>query len=106
MPLLTFLSSFFGAAFTAFVAFVGRKVLIATASIAAALALTIAFVLFLNNLLTSVIGSLVLPPWIDVMMWFVPGNFNLCISVIISANIARAAYDLGMEKIRLVNAAT
>lgn len=106
MPLLLFLSSTFTSLFSALLLFFGRKLVVAAASLAAALALTLAFIAFVNSFITSVAQSLVLPVWCEVLLWFVPTNFSVCISAIMLANIARAAYDYGMEKIKLVNAAT
>lgn len=40
------------------------------------------------------------------LTWLVPANFKFCFSAILSAKTCRSAYDLAMEKVRLINSAS
>lgn len=100
--LIAFIVSGIGSLLALLLSMFGRKVIVATAAVAAALALTVALALVINTLLTAVVAALSLPAVFSAIYWFVPTDFSVCIAAIISANIARAAYDLGMEKIRLI----
>lgn len=105
MPVAAFFVTLFSSLTAGLLAMFGRKVVVATAALAAVAVLLIAFLLFINTMLIALFQELVLPQWAAVLMWFVPDNFAVCMSAIISGNIGRAAYDFGMEKIRLVTTA-
>lgn len=106
MPLLLFFSSTFGSLFAGLVAMFGRKMVVATASVAAAIALTFAFLSFVRSAINSLSATIAMPSWAEAVLWFVPLNFSVCVSVIIIVNVARAAYDFGMEKIKIINSAS
>lgn len=105
MPVAAFFVTLFSSLTAGLLAMFGRKVVVGTAAVAAAVVLLITFLAFIKGMLTALFQSLVLPAWAGVLMWFIPDNFTLCMGTIIAANVGRAAYDFGMEKIRLVTSA-
>lgn len=105
MPIAAFFVTLFSSLTAGLIAMFGRKVVVATAAISAAVLLLVSFLAFMKGMLTTLFASLSLPVWASVLMWFIPDNFVLCMSTIIGANIGRAAYDFGMGKIRLVTSA-
>lgn len=89
-----------------FVALLGRKGVVVTASIATLVALTVAFTLVINGMLNLILATLVMPSWMQSIMWFVPSNFAVIFGVLLAANIARAGYDLAIEKLHLATSAS
>ena len=91
----------------AVLASLGRKWVTLVATTALVIALTASFIAVINGLVGSLASSLVTPSWmLNAVGMFVPTNFALCLSSIVSAHIARAGYDLAMDKTRLFNSAT
>jgi hypothetical protein len=85
----------------------GRKWVTVTATIALMITLTTAFIVAINNAVSALSGGLSAPGWIsNAVGMFVPSNFALCLSSIVTAHIARAAYDLAMDKARMFNTGT
>lgn len=108
IKLITGLWSGIGAMIAAIFAIAGRKATTVSAGLAAYAALTIIFIACINALVISMIGAIeaaagALAAWILVPIgMFIPGNFALILSGIVSGKICRAAYDLGKKKTELV----
>ncbi len=84
-----------------------RKAVTVTASFAALIAVTVAFIATINGIVGTLASHLTGPAWIaNAVGMFIPSDFGACIGAIVSAHIARAAYDLAVEKTRLFNAAS
>lgn len=104
--LLEWIISGFGALFASLLAMFGRKATVAVASAAAVLAVTSMFILSVNGLVVAV-AAVVPPGWIsNAIGMFIPADFGVCIGSIVSAHVCRAAYDLAMLKIKMVNEAS
>lgn len=103
------LLGFFTTSITAVIAGIlqsfGRKGIVATASLSMTVALAIAFTVCIGELATLLITLLDFPVWLTPIFWIIPGNFAAVMGALISGHICRAAYDLAMEKVRLVNSA-
>lgn len=84
----------------------GRKSLVATATLSTAFALTLAFTICISELVSTLSAALSFPVYLEVLFWFVPSNFVLLISSILSGRICRAAYDLAMQKVQMINNAS
>lgn len=89
-------------------ALAGRKVGTVTAGLVTFAALLVVFVACINALVQVGIGWIsaaagLLAPWfLTSVGMFIPGNFALVLSGIVSGKICRAAYDLGRKKTELV----
>ena len=89
---MTVLLNIIGAIVPFFLNFFTRKVLIATAAIAAFLAFTAAFIAAISAILASIQVSM--PSEMNLAIsWFMPSNANACLSAYFSALIARFIYD-------------
>lgn len=104
--LIGYIVAGFSTLIPALIAFFGRKAVVAAASLAAFAALTVAFLFVMKSLVDSIALSLVVPVWLQMIAWFVPTNFLVVFSAIISAHISRAAFDLAVAKIKMVNSAS
>lgn len=103
--LLEWIISGFGALFASLLAMFGRKATVAVASVTAILAVTAAFIVCVNSIFGFVAG-LMPPGWIaNFIGMFIPVDFGLCTGSILSAYTCRAAYDLAMLKIKIMNSA-
>lgn len=95
------------AIFAAVVGFVTRKFGTATASIASMIFLTAAFIVCINEILTTLLSALSPPAFIaNAIGIFIPTDFAMILAAIISSHICRAAYDLAMLKVKAINTAT
>lgn len=90
---------------SSFLALVGRKALVAASAITLTVALTVGFVFSIGQIVIVLKNLIDFPPFILSLGWFIPTNFTVLISSILSARICRAAYDLAMTKLRLVTSA-
>lgn len=106
MPILAAILSGLASLVSGLLAMFGRKLSVASAAIAALFALTAAFVVIVSLTVQAVANFIVLPSFLQPIGWFVPSDFTFCISSIFSARISRAAYDLAMAKVRLINSAS
>ena len=83
-----------------------RKWAVLTASLTIFAAITLAFVVLINGFLATLSSGMVIPTDIsDFVGMFIPSNFALCLATLVSAKIARGAYDLAVEKTRMFNTA-
>lgn len=106
MPILAAILSGLASFASGLLAMFGRKLSVATAAITAMFALTAAFVICISLTVQAIANIIVLPSFLAPIGWFVPSDFTFCISSIISARTCRAAYDLAMAKVRLINSAS
>ena len=106
LKLISYLFTGFTGVFTLFIAALSRKTVVSAASILAVVGLTTIFLSTINSLTSSFVASLVMPPFLNYFLWFVPSNFSACMAFIIAAHISRAAYDLLITKVQIINAAS
>lgn len=107
MPLLiTWLYSGFVAIIAGLVAFAGRKLVVSTAALLVFMALTVAFILAMQSLASTLAAAVVMPVWLAPIAWFVPSNFLAVFGVLVSAHVTRAAYDLAVAKLKMVNSSS
>jgi hypothetical protein len=107
VKLITLLVAGIPAIIAAVLASLGRKWVTVAGTIALMVALTGVFVAAINGIVAGLAGAMTAPGWIaNSIGMFVPSNFGLVLSSIISAHIARAAYDFAMDKAHVFNAGT
>lgn len=95
-----------GSVITSLLALAGRKAVFAALAIAVALSLTVGFIAALKSVLASVTASMIMPSWLVTIAWFVPSNFVAVFSALVAAHAVRAAYDLAITKLKLVNSSS
>lgn len=85
-----------------------RKAGTVVGGLAAFAALTVIFIACINALVIYLVG-IVEAAWGALAAWllvpvgmFIPGNFALILSAVVSGKICRAAYDLGRKKTDIV----
>ncbi|MEI7455306.1 MAG: DUF5455 family protein [Nitrosomonadales bacterium] len=89
------------------VAYFGRKVTTAVTAIAGFVLLTAALVVCLKQGILYLLGLTLLPSWVSAGVgMFLPYDFAAVLASIWSAKACRWAYDLALEKLKLVNSAT
>ncbi len=104
--ILGFLVSLAGALFSSLSSYFGRKAVTVTASIAAFVALTAAFWAVMTSLFNTVLGWASMPSWFAASVGlFIPGDLPAVLSAVLAARAARAAYDIAVEKVKLISAA-
>ena len=107
IKLITLLASGIPAVIAALIAFIARKAGTATASIAAFVVITLGFIACINSILQSVLGMVSIPGWIsNAVGLFVPVDFAACVAAYASSRICRAAYDMAVLKVKLINSAS
>jgi hypothetical protein len=107
IKLITLLVAGIPAIIAAVLAQLGRKWVTVAAAIALAVSLTAGFVALINTLVGSLASLLSAPGWIsNAVGMFIPADFGLCVAAIVSAHIARAAYDFAIGKVKLFNTGT
>lgn len=105
--LIAFLFTTLPAFFTLLLASFGRKYTTAVAGLLSLSLMLVLFIASINTILQSVLSYLALPSWLAVSVgMFIPSNFSVILSAMVSAKIARAAYDYGRHKTDLVVKAT
>lgn len=91
----------------ALVAWLGRKFGVATTAVLSAVLLTAAFVACINSILQNVLAAMVIPSWIvGSLGMFLPASFSVTLAAIMSSYICRAAYDMAIIKIKMINSAS
>lgn len=108
MPaLLAFIPAMFSGLFAQFILLFGRKYTVGTASVLAYIATTAAMIFCLKQGLSTLSILLSPPLWlVGVLGWIIPSNFIAITSAIASARICRAAFDMAIAKIKLINGAS
>ena len=76
-----------------------KRTIFATAAIAAALALTMAFTLGIQALLGGIVY--VAPAIVQQGAYLLPSNVSACLGAIVSAKIGRAIYDYHMTTLKI-----
>ena len=90
-----------------FVGFMGRKMIVATTTVATFVLISAAFIVCIKQILDSLMLLAVLPPWlIQGVGMFIPGDFFVCLGAILSSYSCRWAYDKAIDKVRMINGAT
>lgn len=80
-----------------------RKAAVTAATVGAFVLLTGALLVAIQALLNSLVSWLAPPGSITSYLgMFVPGDLPLCISVLVSARAAKAAYSIAMDKVRVI----
>lgn len=93
--------------FAYFLTFFGRKYTVATATVLAYIATTVAMIVCINNLIQSIVVLIVIPPWISTAIaWFMPSNAVGILSAILASNVCHSSYRIVIGKIKLVNSAS
>lgn len=93
--------------FAYFLSMFGRKYTVATATVLAYIATTVAMIVCLKQILAGVVALIVMPTWIaSFIAWFIPSNSISVISAILSGRICKTAYRMVVAKIELVNNAS
>lgn len=101
--LIAFLFTTIPALFSAFFAFYARKYTTAVAGLLAFAAMLVIFVSCINLILQSVLALIVIPAWLTVSVgMFIPSNFAVVLSAMVSGRICRAAWEYGQKKTDLV----
>lgn len=105
--IFTLLRNFLGGFFLSVLAKLGTKKAVGIASIAAYIALTLGFIVAIKQTINIIFSLSAVPAFIEPSLgMIIPDNFAQVTAAIISAMIARAAYDLGVQKINLLNSAS
>lgn len=105
--LITLLVSGIPAIIGALVAFMGRKMGTAAASIGAFVIITAGMILCINAILQSVLALMVVPPVMASLLgMFMPANLTACLAAIVSSKVCRAAYSVAKFKIVAINNAS
>jgi len=91
------------AIFGQFLLLFGRKYTVATATVLAYMATTLAMLACLRSIIQGVINLIVVPAWLSMLAWFIPSNAIGIISAILSARICHAAYLVATDKIKLIS---
>lgn len=87
--------------------FFGRKATVAIASTSAMVLCVIAFLACIKLLIAKVTTVLILPTFISTaFFWFVPSNWAFLISLILSAQTCKMAFNFALYKIRMINDAS
>lgn len=108
MPFITYLlTSLFPVLAAWAIQFLTRKIVVVGITIAAFLLLTSVFLAVIKAIVLSVLALAILPSWVvSSVGLFLPFNFAFVLSMIISAQSVRWAYDKAMDKIQMINTAT
>lgn len=78
-----------------------KKTIFLAAAIAASISITLAFAYSIKAMVLTVVVDL--PAWAATGAMFLPSNTGLCISLVISAKIARFIYDWNMSHLRMAS---
>lgn len=101
--LVAFLFTTIPALFGVFFQYYARKYTTAIAGIMAFGAMLVIFISCINLILQSVLTLIVIPAWLTTPIgMFIPSNFALVLSAMVSGRICRAAFDYGNKKTDLV----
>jgi hypothetical protein len=101
---IPFLASVIGGFFAAIVAyfakFVSKRVAVLLVGIGFLVAATLAFISLIEGLMSSV--AIITPPWLSLAAQLVvPDNLSTCVSVLVTARIARWAYEWNVKIIQM-----
>lgn len=103
LKLLTLIGSFFAAVAAFAAASISRKAIIVFSVITAFVAVTVAFVACMKIIIGGLVAMIVMPAWLASWLgMFIPSNYVGVISLIMSAKTCKAAYNIAVEKIKMV----
>lgn len=101
--MISFFSAFFSTIGAWVISTLGRKTIIVSLSISAYVTATAAFLVCINLLVGSVLSFAITPTWITAGVgMFLPYSFTANLSVIVGALACRFAYDILIDKIKLI----
>ncbi len=101
--LLTLVGGVFGSIAAWFTATLSRKAVVAFSVVTAFVSVTAAFLVCMKILITGLIALVAMPVWLESWIGvFIPSNYAGILSMIMSAKTCRAAYDLAVEKVRMI----
>ncbi|WP_041741760.1 DUF5455 family protein [Collimonas fungivorans] len=107
LKLVTLLLSGIPAIIAAIISMIGRKLGTAAASIASFVIITAGLIACINVILQNVLALIAIPPFIaNSVGLFIPADWVACVTAVVSSRICRAAYDMALMKIKLVNNAS
>lgn len=82
---------------------ISRKAVVAFSVISAFVAVTAAFLVCMKIIITGLVALIVMPAWVASWLgMFIPSNYAGMISLIMSAKTCKAAYNLAVEKVRMI----
>jgi len=103
LKLLILVGSFFTSLAGFAAASITRKAVVVFSVITAFVAVTAAFLVCIKIIVTGLIALLVMPVWIQSWVgMFIPSNYAGVISLIMSAKTCKAAYNLAVEKVKMI----
>lgn len=107
LKLLILVGTFFTTIAGYAAASITRKAVIVFSVITAFVAVTAAFLVCVKFIVTGILALLVMPAWIASWLgMFIPSNYGGVISLIMSAKTCKAAYNLAIEKVKLIGQST
>lgn len=107
LKLLTLVAGLFTTIAGYAAASLSRKAIVVFSVITAFAAVTAAFLVCMKILITGLIAFVAMPTWIASWLgMFIPSNYAGVISLIMSAKTCRAAYDLAVEKVKMIGQST
>lgn len=107
LQLLTLIGAFFSSVAGWFASSISRKAIVVFAVITAFVALIVAFLACMKIIIAGLVALIVMPAW--VASWigmFIPSNYTGVIASIMSAKTCKAAYNLAVEKVKLIGQST
>lgn len=107
MPaLLILLANVATAIVTSLANYFGRKALTVAASVGLFIALTGALFVTISALFNAVLGWSAVPGWLaQAVGMFIPTDLPIVLSSVVGARAARFAYDVAVDKVKLIAAA-
>jgi len=88
------------------VTFFTRKVTVIAITIPAFISFTVLFLVCIETAISSVLALAIMPTWLTQGVgMFLPDDFAVVLSGLISSNACRWAYDKAIDKIRMINGA-
>lgn len=101
--LIAFLFTTVPAMFSYLLAQYARKYTTAVAALLAFGSMLLIFIGCINVILQAVLAMIVLPAWLTTPIgMFVPSNFAIAVSAMVSGRICKKAWDMGKKKVELI----
>lgn len=103
LKLLILIGTFFSTIAGYAAASITRKAVIVFSVISAFVAVTAAFLVCVKLIVTGLVALVAMPVWfVSWIGMFIPSNYGGVISLIMSAKTCKAAYNLAIEKVKLI----
>lgn len=103
LKLLLLVGSFFTSIVGYAAASLSRKAVVVAGVVTAFVAVTVAFLVCINLIISTIAGMIAVPAWLQSFFgMFVPSNYSGVLSLILSAKTCRAAYDLAVAKVKMI----